>query len=239
MHVLAFCRPRDTQWRTKVLSITAPDDDGYALDIESLLCFKGDLYAFCSESHFKDNWLIKIKIQKLWHHVVGNKQIKYVTIIDLAYADFTWIGGGEEYSRYSEHWVESGNEIFKVHLNCSNRGFRKVASTHIFKLDFSSMTWVLLKSLDDHVLFLCSNMDILYSRKCYSTSTACCAAADMGLEKGCLFYTLLEDETLYIFEVEDNATAVIMTCLKLPAPWFMPTCIMMPTTENRWTASIV
>ncbi|KAI3967467.1 hypothetical protein MKX01_012277 [Papaver californicum] len=149
-HVLAFCGPGDKQWRTKVLSIAAPDDDHDILSIESLLCFKGELYAFCKESHFKDNWLIKFDIQKLWHHVVDNKETKYVTLINLGYTDYTWIGGGEKYSRYTEHWVESGNEIFRVHLNCSTRGFKKVTSTHIFKLDFSSMAWVLLNTLDDH-----------------------------------------------------------------------------------------
>ncbi|KAI3908733.1 hypothetical protein MKW98_029283, partial [Papaver atlanticum] len=98
------------------------------------------------------------------------------------------------------------------------------------------MTWVLLKSLDDHVLFLCSNMDVLDCRKCYSTSTACCSAANMGLERGCLFYTPLEDQTLYTFELEDNATTVIMPCLQLPTLWFLPTWIMMPTTKNRHLA---
>ncbi|XP_026449034.1 uncharacterized protein LOC113349302 isoform X2 [Papaver somniferum] len=173
--------------------------------------------------------------------VVNNQprlENQFIKIIKLEHADFTWIGGGEEHSRYIEHWVESGNEIFKVHLNCSPRGFRKVASTHIFKLDFSSMTWVLLKSLGDHVLFLCTNMDALdlTSRKCYSTSTSCCSAADMGLERGCLFYTLLEDQTLFTFEAEDNATTVIMPCLQHPTPWFLPTWIMMPTTENKHLA---
>ncbi|KAI3893095.1 hypothetical protein MKW92_002091, partial [Papaver armeniacum] len=94
------------------------------------------------------------------------------------------------------------------------------------------MTWVLVKSLDDHALFLCTNMDTLYSNRCYTTSTACCSAADMGLERGCLFYTLPEDQTLYAFEVEDNATTVIMPCLELLTPWFLPTWIDMPTTEN-------
>ncbi|RZC89738.1 hypothetical protein C5167_035733, partial [Papaver somniferum] len=229
MHVLAFCRPGDKQWRTKVLFVTSPDDYSFRLSIESLLCFRGELYAFC-EADFARNWVIKIDVQKLWQHVVDNKQTQYIRLINIAHADFTWIGGGEEFSRFMEHWVESGDEIFKVHLNCSPRGFKKVASTHIFKLDFSSMTWVLLKTLDDHVLFLCINTDTLESRKCYSTSTACCSAADMGLERGCLFYTLLEDQTLYTFEVEDNATTIIMPCLKLPTPWFLPTWIMMPTT---------
>ncbi|RZC50075.1 hypothetical protein C5167_018499 [Papaver somniferum] len=236
MHILAFCRPRDTEWRTKILSVNDPTDDYNPLSVKSLLFFGGKLYAFCKNS-LEDGWVIQIDIhKKIWHQVVNNKprlEDQFIKIIKLEHADFTWIGGGEEHSRYIEHWVESGNEIFKVHLNCSPRGFRKVSSTHIFKLDFSSMTWVLLKSLGEHVLFLSSNMDILDSRKCYSTSTACCSAADMGLERGCLFYTLPEDQTLYAFEVEENATTVIMPCLKLPAPWFMPTWIMMPSTENR------
>ncbi|KAI3871446.1 hypothetical protein MKW92_039436 [Papaver armeniacum] len=58
----------------------------------------------------------------------------------------------------------------------------------------------------------------------------------MGLERGCLFYTLPEDQTLYTFEVEDNATTVILPCLELPTPWFLPTWMMMPTTENRQVA---
>ncbi|KAI3830489.1 hypothetical protein MKW98_030652 [Papaver atlanticum] len=81
-------------------------------------------------------------------------------------------------------------------------------------------------------------MDTLDSRKCYSTSSAYCSAADMGLEKGCLFYTLPEDQTLYTFEVEDNATTIILPCLELPTPCFLPTWIMMPGTENRHVAGI-
>ncbi|RZC51512.1 hypothetical protein C5167_019940, partial [Papaver somniferum] len=241
MHILAFCRPRDTEWRTKILFVNDPTDDYNPLSIKSLLFFGGKLYAFCKNS-LEDGWVIQIDIhQKIWHQVVNNQprlENQFIKIIKLEHADFTWIGGGEEHSRYIEHWVESGNEIFKVHLNCSPRGFRKVASTHIFKLDFSSMTWVLLKSLGDHVLFLCTNMDALdlTSRKCYSTSTSCCSAADMGLERGCLFYTLLEDQTLFTFEAEDNATTVIMPCLQHPTPWFLPTWIMMPTTENKHLA---
>ncbi|KAI3845120.1 hypothetical protein MKX03_019787 [Papaver bracteatum] len=150
-HVLAFCRPGDKQWRTKVLSFTAPGNDRKILSIESLLCFRGKLYAFCKNS-LERGWVIQIEIQKLWHYAEAHHQTPYVyvTIIKLEHADFTWIGGGEEFSRYMEFWVESGNEIFKVHFNCSPRGFRKVSSTHIFKLDFSSMTWILVKSLDDH-----------------------------------------------------------------------------------------
>ncbi|KAI3953563.1 hypothetical protein MKW92_012060 [Papaver armeniacum] len=149
MHILAFCRPGDSGWSTKVLSIADPTDDYTPLHIKSLLFFGGKLYAFCKNS-LEDGWVIQIDIhQKIWHHEQGLED-QFIKIIKLEHADFTWIGGGEEHSRYVEHWVESGGEIFKVHLNCSPRGFRKVASTYIFKLDFSSMTWVLLKSLGEH-----------------------------------------------------------------------------------------
>ncbi|KAI3899108.1 hypothetical protein MKW92_052305, partial [Papaver armeniacum] len=222
-HILIFCRPGEEQWKTKDLYANG-ESSGF---LESLLCSNGKLFAFGVE-----NWVKEIEIKKLWHNVVIDNHTEYIRTYKVQDADFTLIGGGEKFDFGTAQWVESGNEIFKVHLNCSLRGFRKVASTYIFKLDFSSMAWVLLKSLDDHVLFLCINMDTLDSRKCYSTSTACCSAADMGLEKGCLFYTLPEDQTLYAFEVEDSATTVIMPCLKLPTPWFLPTWIMIPTTVN-------
>ncbi|KAI3934160.1 hypothetical protein MKW92_043152, partial [Papaver armeniacum] len=226
-HILVFCKPGDKQWRTKELDSPRRDRSKF---IDTLLCFQGKLYAFSVE-----NWVIEIEIQNLWHHVLVDKQTQFLRKFRVNQADFLLIGGGEEFSLYMEDWVESGNEIFKVVLNCSPRGFRKVASTHIFKLDFSSMTWVLLKSLDDHVLFLSTNMDMLdlYSRKCYSTSSAYCSAADMGLERGCLFYTLPEDQTLYVYEVEDSGTSVILPCLELPTPWFLPTWIMMPTAVDR------
>ncbi|KAI3860107.1 hypothetical protein MKX03_033807, partial [Papaver bracteatum] len=233
-HILVFCHPGDKQWRTKELDGRFNPDGDFSEFIDSLLCFQGKLYAFCCD----ENWANEIDIQKLWHHVVVDNQTQFLTKFKIEVPDFPLIGGGEEYSFYTEDWVESGDEIFKVVLNCSPRGFRKVASTHIFKLDFSSMTWVLFKSLDDHVLFLCINNDPddLASRKCYSSSSAYCSAADMGLERGCLFYTLPEDQTLYIFEVEDNATTVFFPCLTLPVPWFLPTWIVMPITVNRQAA---
>ncbi|KAI3900178.1 hypothetical protein MKW92_047479 [Papaver armeniacum] len=233
-HILVFCRPGDKEWRTKELDGRFNPDGDFSEFIDSLLCFQGKLYAFCCDR----DWVNEIDIQKLWHHVVVDKQTQFLTKFKVEVPDFPLIGGGEEFSVYTEDWVESGNEIFKVFLNCNTRGYKKVASTHIFKLDFSSMTWVLLKSLDDHVLFLCTNMDMLdlYSRKCYSTSSAYCSAADMGLERGCLFYTLPGDQTLYVYEVEDNATTIILPCLEIPTPCFMPIWIMMPTTENRKVA---
>ncbi|KAI3898594.1 hypothetical protein MKW92_051460, partial [Papaver armeniacum] len=182
------------------------------------------LYVFCY-----DGWVIEIDIQKLWQNSVVDNQIQYKTF-KVRDADYPVIGGGEEYEAFTDQWVESGNEIFRVHFTCTPRGFRQVVSIHILKLDFASMAWVLLKSMDDHVLFLCINVDLCSKKRRYST--AYCSAVDMGLERGCLFYTLPKDQTLYVFEVEDGGTTVILPCAKLPTPWFLPTWVMMPTPVN-------
>ncbi|KAI3997622.1 hypothetical protein MKX01_011039, partial [Papaver californicum] len=202
-NILVFCRPGDKHWRTKALDeryYSNNDDDAAIVEhIQSLLSFKGNLYAFCYE-----NW-----------NVVVDKKIQYIRSFKVQDAGFlVVIGDGDKNGKGMDCWVES------------------VTSTHILKLDFSSLSWVLLKNLDDHVLFFCISMDDGLSRKCYSTSTASCLEAEMGLERGCLYYTLTEDPTLHIFEFEDDGTTAILPCLKLPTPWFLPTWIMMPTTVN-------
>ncbi|OVA04480.1 Protein of unknown function DUF295 [Macleaya cordata] len=75
-----------------------------------------------------------------------------------------------------------------------------------------------VKSLGDHVLFLGKN------------TTASCSAAELGLTRGCLYYTLPEDQSFYKFEVEDHGITVILRCLKLPTTWFEADWMMMPTT---------
>ncbi|KAI3843641.1 hypothetical protein MKX03_021041, partial [Papaver bracteatum] len=230
-YILVFCRPGDKQWRKKGLPVASSDHNiylnvGRRLFIESLVCFKGRLYAFCA-----DSWVIEFDIEKLWQNVVVDNQTQYrIRTFKVREADFPVIGTGEEYETCTDQWVESGNEIFRVHFTCTIRGFRQVVSINVLKLDFPSMSWVLLKSMEDHVLFLCINMDILIDKQCFST--ALCSAADMGLERGCLFYTLPKDQTLYIFEVEDGCTTVIWPCTNLTTPWFLPTWIMMPSTVN-------
>ncbi|KAI3939923.1 hypothetical protein MKW98_029699 [Papaver atlanticum] len=232
-NILVFCQPGDKQWITKALNVSCYSDNDFDAGelecIQSLLCFKGKLYAFCF-----DNWVIEIEIQKLWQNVVVDRKTHYIRSFKVQEADFpVLIGDGYKNGEVMDCWVDSGNEIFKVHFNCSIRNYGRVYSTHNLRLDFSSLSWVLLKNLDDHVLFLCISMDTGLSRKCYSTSTACFSASDMDLERGCLFYTLPEDETLHIFELEDSDTTAILPCLKLSTPWFLPTWIMMPTTVNR------
>ncbi|XP_026384579.1 F-box/kelch-repeat protein At1g57790-like [Papaver somniferum] len=78
------------------------------------------------------------------------------------------------------------------------------------------MSWEEVKSLGDTVLFL------------GDTTNACCSAAELGLRKGYLYYTLPKDQYLYMFDVEDKCTTTILPCSKLPTPWFLSGWIMMP-----------
>ncbi|KAI3935880.1 hypothetical protein MKX01_004607 [Papaver californicum] len=189
-NILVFCRPGDKQWRTKALDeryYSNNDDDTAILEcIQSLLCFK------------------EIEIQKLWQNVVVDKKTQNTRSFKVQDAGFpVIIGDGDKNSECMDCWVESGNEIFKIHFNRSTRSYRRVTSTHILKLDFSTLSWVLLKNLDDHVLFLCISMDDGLSRKCYSTSTASCSAVEMGLERG---YPMHNNDK-YLMRIPDELLA--------------------------------
>ncbi|RZC63177.1 hypothetical protein C5167_024950 [Papaver somniferum] len=95
-----------------------------------------------------------------------------------------------------------------------------VVSINMSRLDFSKMSWVEVNSLGDKVLFLGEN------------TNACCSAAELDLSKGCLYYTLLKDKSLYMFDVEDKCITTILPCSKLPTPWFSSEWIMMPLTVS-------
>ncbi|KAI3934489.1 hypothetical protein MKW98_005434, partial [Papaver atlanticum] len=96
---------------------------------------------------------------------------------------------------------------------------KEVILIEVVRLDFSSMEWKEVSSFGDHVLFSGNN------------TTACCSAAELGFNRGCLYYTLPEDQSLYKFEFDDTGTS-ILPCLKLPTPWFSSGWIMMPTTSR-------
>ncbi|KAI3860106.1 hypothetical protein MKX03_033806, partial [Papaver bracteatum] len=120
-NILVFCRPGDTQWRTKELDGPVGD---FSKLIESLICFQGKLYAFCEI----ENWVNEIDIQKLWHHVLVDKHTQFLRKFKVDVGDFPvdeadspLIGGGVMSASYMEDWVESGDEIFKVVLNCNPR----------------------------------------------------------------------------------------------------------------------
>ncbi|KAI3950140.1 hypothetical protein MKW98_008585, partial [Papaver atlanticum] len=52
--------------------------------------------------------------------------------------------------------------------------------------------------------------------------------SELGISKGYLYYTLPEDQSLYMFDVEDKCTMTSLPCSKLPTSWFSSQWIMMP-----------
>ncbi|KAI3858960.1 hypothetical protein MKW98_028693 [Papaver atlanticum] len=112
-------------------------------------------------------------------------------------------------------YVESSDELFKVHIKFNKRQNMKIFnSVVVLRLDFSSKEWKVVTCLGDHVLFIGRN------------STACCSASKLGLTSGCVYYTLREDQGLYKFEVQSSGNSVILPCLKLPNLWFSSDWIM-------------
>ncbi|KAI3835221.1 hypothetical protein MKW98_020337 [Papaver atlanticum] len=101
---------------------------------------------------------------------------------------------------------------------CLNRrGYLNlVVSTNVSRMDFSKMSWEEVHTLGDTVLFLGQTTKCFYS------------AAELGLRKGCLYYTLPNYQTFYMFDVEDKCTTPILPCSNLPKPWYSPQWITMP-----------
>ncbi|KAI3950141.1 hypothetical protein MKW98_008586 [Papaver atlanticum] len=91
-----------------------------------------------------------------------------------------------------------------------------VVSINVSRLDFSSMSWKEVNTLGDTVLFLGLN------------TNACRSAAELGLSKGYLYYTLPKDQSLYMFDVEDKCITTTLPCSNLLTPWFSSQWIMMP-----------
>ncbi|XP_026380818.1 uncharacterized protein LOC113275502 isoform X3 [Papaver somniferum] len=179
-------------------------------------CFEGKLYVTCFEDqHFE------IDKQKLGNKDDGITQLPIKTLQVPMVIPYQLVGGWETCSlRY--YFVETSEDLFYVTIRYNQRAQNKVViQIAVMKLDFSAMQWEVVNCLGDHVLFIGSN------------TTACCSAAEVGLERGCLYYTLAEDQSLYKFEVESTGNSVILPCLKLPTPWFYPNWIMVPNGRKR------
>lgn len=118
--------------------------------------------------------------------------------------------------------METDDGFFSVTIRYSARGFKKVVcQILVFRLDFSAMEWKEVNSLGNHVLFIGTK------------GTAVCSAAEAGVARGCLYFALEEDQSLYKFEVESTSNLAILPCLNLPAPWFSADWIMIPNGQKR------
>ncbi|KAI3979715.1 hypothetical protein MKX01_013810 [Papaver californicum] len=109
--------------------------------------------------------------------------------------------------------VESFGEVFGIRKRSIRRGVYTncVCKIEILKLDFASMAWENVKSLDDHVFFIR-----------YHTQLSC-RESDLGFSKGCMYYKD-QEMSLYIYGVEGQSILLSLPCLDLPTLWFQPEC---------------
>ncbi|KAI3921584.1 hypothetical protein MKW92_031204, partial [Papaver armeniacum] len=131
------------------------------------------------------------------------------------------VAGGLD-CRCQLYHVESFGEVFQILRKFFSRGIYEncVTSIYVWKLNFSSMTWEEVKSMDDHVFFLGCNTKLS------------CLASDLGLLKGCLYFTQAEEMSLYKYDLEDDSILLSLPCPELPCPWYSPKWLMISATPR-------
>ncbi|XP_026449192.1 uncharacterized protein LOC113349430 [Papaver somniferum] len=220
-NLLVYSHPGAKQWQSKCLDEYYEDLSRF---VRSFHYLKGKLYILCYSE-----WHIEIEINQQQQHHLGhdhhyNDQTLSVRRFQVKRYPYLQHAAGSTTSLISHH-VESFDDIFRVNIFFSLRNMNKpyapASILQVLKLDFSLMAWVEVRSLGDDVLFI--------GRQ----TRAFCSAADMALKRGCVFYTLPNDKSLYIFEVEDDGITVVLPFSKLPTPWFSGDWIMIPTPVRR------
>ncbi|RZC44328.1 hypothetical protein C5167_037273 [Papaver somniferum] len=118
---------------------------------------------------------------------------------------FPYGKGARDVSLWFMYFVECCDEFFRIQIYYNVRGLEK---------------WMAVNSLGDLVLFVGRN-------------TAYCLISELGLTRGCLYYTLPEDQGLYKFDVENATDSVILPCPNMPTPWFSSYWITLPSGRER------
>ncbi|RZC52917.1 hypothetical protein C5167_021344, partial [Papaver somniferum] len=202
--ILVFCYPGDKEWRTHKFS----DISGVG-NLRWMSYFKDKLYITLYGEKY-----LEIDIQH------ASEPVLSISKIDVSYnIKYDSIGGIFD-SRVLTYYVESADEIFMIRKFFIIRGVYQDCVTNmvISKLDFLTMSCVEVTSLDDHVLFISSNTRL------------CCSAKELGLTRGCVYFTQPGEMILYKYDLEDKTIMLSQPCPDLPKPWFSPNWLMIPTT---------
>ncbi|KAI3901797.1 hypothetical protein MKW98_013912 [Papaver atlanticum] len=119
--------------------------------------------------------------------------------------------------------MESFGEVFKIDRYHIPRGVYQnfLTSIDIAKLDFSSMAWEEVNSLDDYVFFLGDNNQLS------------CLASELGLPRGCVYFTQDGEISLYRYDLEDKSVSQCLPCPDIPTPWSSPEWLMISTATPR------
>ncbi|KAI3849663.1 hypothetical protein MKW98_026577 [Papaver atlanticum] len=210
--ILVYCYPGDREWKTQKIT------DIYDLgDLHSMLYFKGKMYIMCAgDEHLEINMQHGSSEQDV-------DKILSVTKIEVSDDIRGYTVGGIFDTQTETYYVESFDEIFRIERIFLARGVYEYYVTNmvIAKLDFSSMSWVEVKSLDDHVLFLSHS------------SALCCSTKELGFSRGCVYFTQIEEMSFYKYDLEDKSLLLSLPCPDLPQPWLSPEWLMISTTFSR------
>ncbi|KAI3838219.1 hypothetical protein MKW92_028066 [Papaver armeniacum] len=208
--LLLFCHPGEKEWRRHELN--GSHDPRCMLYLKNklhIMCFNPVYYVIEVQggSAMDDDETLAVGAEV----IIGTDNIVVTESI-----------GGYNLGFCRPYFLESFGEVFRIRYSFIRRGIylNNVRSIEILKLDFSSMAWENVKSLEDHVFFMS-----------YGTQLSC-LASDLGFSEGCLYYTQKEEMSLYKYDLEDQSILLSVPCPDLPTPWFRPDWLMITTTPT-------
>ncbi|XP_057956343.1 uncharacterized protein LOC131149686 [Malania oleifera] len=110
--------------------------------------------------------------------------------------------------------LESGGEILVAQQLYGERNVNEANTIKVHRLDFSRMTWVEVKSLDDRILFLGRNCSVS------------CPATETETQGNHIFFTEPEEKSLYSYNIEEASISAYMSWRDKPTPWHRPIWVM-------------
>ncbi|KAF7152528.1 hypothetical protein RHSIM_Rhsim01G0011100 [Rhododendron simsii] len=121
-----------------------------------------------------------------------------------------------EILRCESYFIESCEEIFLIHMSMLGASEKKIRDIYIFKLDLSALEWVKVESLGDRTFF------INEANNCMS-----CSATKSGILGNSIYFMQDDDESMYIFDVEEKCIYAHYPCPYLghniaQKQWVMP-----------------
>ncbi|KAI8552815.1 hypothetical protein RHMOL_Rhmol06G0297400 [Rhododendron molle] len=202
---ILFCRLENKKWIAKSYAKEIDTKSGRKHDTDFLhlpVCCKGKLYA----SIRNKSQLVSIDTveQDTSHLVIKRLGAKLPS-------DYEQIS-----PRVGNYLVESNGEIYCIIAMYGARRFTDVNGMEIFKLDLTRLIWERVESLKDRVFFVCNQ----YAVSCPAIST------DQVGEATCVYFSLVEDKSLYAYNIEDDSISVSLPCPSLPTPWKSPVWVM-------------
>ncbi|KAK2999732.1 hypothetical protein RJ639_023139 [Escallonia herrerae] len=107
-----------------------------------------------------------------------------------------------------DHLMESCGELWCVFMFFSGSQARVVTDFEVYRADFTEMAWVKLDDIGERTIFCSPRRGMSYS------------AAEAKTKANCVYFTLLHDRNLYVFDFDDRSISVSLPCPRLDRPEF-------------------